>query len=114
MLVFFSVLSPLELKWEFLHGLNLCFLNFSFFEWMEWNGCKKIFSQCQIFNELICLLLPAVSQDNLKMRFFQEFSPAVNIYIYPVAINPNNFLISNAVCKSQVISPVAVLGTLCT
>lgn len=46
--------------------------------------------------------------------FFQEFYPAVNIYIDQVAVKTNNFLISNAPCRSQIISPVALSGTPCT
>lgn len=85
-------------------------------EMPSWNS---VF-QTSRFYESLCLLLPAVFQDTLKMRLFfffffsQEFYPAVNIYIDQVAVKTNNFLISNAPCRSQIISPVALSGTPCT
>lgn len=39
---------------------------------------------------------------------FEELYPSVNIHIHQVAVKPNNFLVSNAVCRSLITSPVAV------
>lgn len=81
---------------------------------LEMPSCKNVF-QMSSFLWINLFVAPCCVPGHFENEtFFQEFYPAVNIYIHQVTIKPNNFLISNPVCRSQIISPVAVSGTLCT
>lgn len=102
--IFFCALTPSEEKWECLHGLRFCFLKFFFITLellLEMPSCKNVFQMSSFLWINLCVAPCCVPGHFKNETFFQEFYPAVNICIHQAVIKPNNFLISNAVCRSQ-------------